>query len=216
MHAHSVQTTVVVKAGPFGASGYHVQHKVCFHVEVARHRGMVVSAGTLMSSAFKPQLRMLIQKHNMFQTFINSDGSVPSIQNRKSVSLSIMPFWFLDSCRSALELAVLTILRPHFRIQNGASLVSAEELEALATLSPRDEAGQRRVQMVLRRQVMSQHVDRPGWLHFLVAGKTLSRRNFSGSRQCQKTMFFLFGWCTFRPFLQCGDLPKCASAPLEV
>ena len=38
---------------------------------------------------------------------------------------------------SALELAVLTILRPHFRIQDGASLVSAEGLEALATLSPR-------------------------------------------------------------------------------
>ena len=67
---------------------------------------------------------------------------------------------------SALDLAVLTILRPHFRIQDGASLVSAEGLEALATLSPRDEAGQRRVQTMLRRKVMAQHVDRPGWLHF--------------------------------------------------
>ena len=50
MHAHSVQTTVVVKAGPFGASGYHVQHKVCLRVEVARHREMVVSAGTFLSA----------------------------------------------------------------------------------------------------------------------------------------------------------------------
>ena len=66
---------------------------------------------------------------------------------------------------SALGLAVLTILRPHFRTQDGASLVSAEGLEALATLSPRDEAGQRRVQTMLRRTVMAQHVDRPGWLH---------------------------------------------------
>ena len=65
---------------------------------------------------------------------------------------------------SALELAVLTILRPHFRIQDGARLVSAEGLEALATLSARDEAGQRRVQTMLR-MVMAQHVDRPGWLH---------------------------------------------------
>ena len=45
---------------------------------------------------------------------------------------------------SAVDLAVLRILRPHFRIQDGASLVSAEGLEALATLSPRDEAGQPR------------------------------------------------------------------------
>ena len=67
---------------------------------------------------------------------------------------------------SALELAVLTILRPHFRIQDGASLLSVEELEVLATLSPRDEAGQRRVQTMLRRKVMAQHVDRPGWQHF--------------------------------------------------
>ena len=67
---------------------------------------------------------------------------------------------------SALDLAVLTILRPHFRIRDGASLVSAEELEALATLSLRDEAGQRRVQTMLRRKVMAEHVDRPGWLHF--------------------------------------------------
>ena len=66
---------------------------------------------------------------------------------------------------SALDLAVLTILRPHFRIQNGASSVSAEGLEALATMSPRDEAGQRRVQTMLRRKVMAQHVDRPCWLH---------------------------------------------------
>ena len=64
---------------------------------------------------------------------------------------------------SALDLAVLTILRPHFRIRDGASSVSAE---GLATLSPRDEAGQRRVQTMLRRKVMAQHVDRPGWLHF--------------------------------------------------
>ena len=45
------------------------------------------------------------------------------------------------------------------------ALVSAEGLEALATLSPRDEAGQRRVQTMLRRKVTAQHVDRPGWLH---------------------------------------------------
>ena len=63
---------------------------------------------------------------------------------------------------SALDLAVLSILRPHFRIQ--VSFSSAEE--ALATLSPRDEAGQRRVQTMLRRKVLAQHVDRPGWLHF--------------------------------------------------
>ena len=68
---------------------------------------------------------------------------------------------------AALELAVLTILRPHFRILGGASLVPAEELESLATLSPRDEAGQRRVRTMLRRKVMAQHVDRPGWLHVL-------------------------------------------------
>ena len=67
---------------------------------------------------------------------------------------------------SALDLAVLTILRPHFRIQDGASFVSAEGLEALATLSPRDESGQRHVQTMLRRKVMAQPVDRPGWLYF--------------------------------------------------
>ena len=66
---------------------------------------------------------------------------------------------------SALALAVLTILRPCFRILDGASLVSAEVLEALATLSPRDEAGRSRVQTMLRRKVMVQHVERPGWLH---------------------------------------------------
>ena len=43
--------------------------------------------------------------------------------------------------------------------------MSAEGLEALATLSPRDEAGQCRVQTMLRSKVMAQHVDRPGWLH---------------------------------------------------
>ena len=101
----------------------------------------------------------------MFQTFINSDGSLPSTQNRKFiiVDCAILVSGLVPS---ALELAVLTILRPHFRIQDGASLVSAEGLEALATLSPRDEAGQRRVQTMLRRKVMAQHVDRPGWLHF--------------------------------------------------
>ena len=67
---------------------------------------------------------------------------------------------------SPLDLAVLTILRPHFRIRDGASLVSAEGLEALATSSLRDEAGQRRVQTMLRRKVMAEHVDRPRWLHF--------------------------------------------------
>ena len=51
-------------------------------------------------------------------------------------------------------------------MQDVACLVSTEGLEALATLSPRDEAGQRRVQTMLRRKVMAQHVDRPGWLHF--------------------------------------------------
>ena len=44
--------------------------------------------------------------------------------------------------------------------------MSAEGLEALATLSQRDEAGQRRVQTMLWRKLMAQHVDRPGWLHF--------------------------------------------------
>ena len=82
-----------------------------------------------------------------------------------------MPFWFLDSCRLR---AVLTILRPHFRIQDGASLVSAEGLEALATLSPRDEADQRRVQTMLRRKVMAQHVGRPGWLHFFCSAAVRS------------------------------------------
>ena len=76
-----------------------------------------------------------------------------------------MPFLVSGLMQSALELAVLTIFRPHFRIRDGASLVSAEGLGALATLSPRGEAGQRCVQTVLRRKVMAQHVDRPGWLH---------------------------------------------------
>ena len=76
---------------------------------------------------------------------------------------------------SALDLAVLTILRPHFRIQDGASLVSAEGLEALATLSPRDEAGQHRVQTMLGWKVMARHVDRPGWLHFIQSCRTLWR-----------------------------------------
>ena len=113
---------------------------------------------------------------------------------------------------SALELAVLTILRPDFRIQDGASLVSAEGLEAVATLSPRDEAGQRRVQTMLRRKVMAQHVDRPSWLHFIRARRLPEVT--SGSRQCLKNV--LFGRRTFRSFLQCGNVPKCASAPLEV
>ena len=84
---------------------------------------------------------------------------------------------------SALDLAVLTILRPHFRIQGGASLVSAEGLEALATLSPRDEAGQRRVQTMLRRKVMAQHVDRPGWLHvFPVVPSALATLRIASSQ----------------------------------
>ena len=69
-------------------------------------------------------------KHTMFQTFFNSDGSLPSIQHRKFITIDhailvsgLMP--------SALELAVLTILRPHFGIQDGASLVSAEGLGSL-------------------------------------------------------------------------------------
>ena len=93
---------------------------------------------------------------------------------------------------SALELAVLTILRPHFRIQDGASLVSAEGLEALATLSPRDEAGQRRVQTMLRRKVMAQHVDRPGWLHYF-AGKTPSRSNQRLAAMLKECFFFSEG-----------------------
>ena len=94
----------------------------------------------------------------------NSDGSLPPEQNRKFIIIDhailvsgLMP--------SSLDLAVLTILRPHFRIHDGASSVSAEGLEAWATLSPRDEADQRRVQTMLRRKVMAQHVDRPCWLH---------------------------------------------------
>ena len=69
---------------------------------------------------------------------------------------------------SALEFAVLTIFRAHFRIQDGASLVSAEELEALATLSPRDEAGQRR---------------RPGWQHvFPVVPYALATLRYASSQ----------------------------------
>ena len=83
---------------------------------------------------------------------------VPTEQGNIILVSGLMP--------SAVDLVVLRILRPHFRIQDGASLVSAEGLEALATLSPRDEAGQRRVQTMLRRKVVAQHVDRPGWLHF--------------------------------------------------
>ena len=41
--AQTVQTTVV-------ATGYHVQHKVCLHVEVARRKWMVVSPGSFLSS----------------------------------------------------------------------------------------------------------------------------------------------------------------------
>ena len=116
---------------------------------------------------------------------------------------------------SALDLAVLTVLRPHFRIRDGASLVSAEGLEALATLPLRDEAGQRRVQTMLRRKVMAEHVDRPGWLHFFLRARTPSRSNQRLAAML-KECFFLFGRCTFRPFLQCGDVSKCASAPLEI
>ena len=84
---------------------------------------------------------------------------------------------------SALDLAVLTILRPHFRNQDGASLVSAEGLETLATLSPRDEAGQRRVQTMLSRKVMAQHVDRPGWLHvFPVVPSALATLRIASSQ----------------------------------
>ena len=103
-------------------------------------------------------------KHNMFQMFFNSEDSLPTIQNRKFIIIdhAILVSGLIPS---ELELAVLTILRPHFRIQDGASLVSAEELEGLATLSPRDEADQRRVQTMLRRKVTAQHIDRPGWLH---------------------------------------------------
>ena len=97
----------------------------------------------------------------MFQTFFNSDGSLPSIQNSKFIIIDLATL-VPGLMPSALELAVLTILRPLFRIQDGASLVSAEGLPALATLSPRGEAGQRRVQTMLRRKVMAQHVDRPG------------------------------------------------------
>ena len=76
----------------------------------------------------------------MFQTFFTSDGSLPSIQNRESIIVD-HAIWVSGLLLSASELAVLTIPRPHFRIQDGASLVSAEGLEALATLSPKDEAG---------------------------------------------------------------------------
>ena len=71
---------------------------------------------------------MLIQSTTCF----NSDGSLPSTQNRKSIIVDqpsvvilgsgLMPF--------ALEVAVLTILRPHVRFQDGASLVCAEGLHA--------------------------------------------------------------------------------------
>ena len=56
---------------------------------------------------------------------------------------------------------------------------------------PRDEAGQRRVQTMLRRKVMAQHVDRPGWLHFVfyLRARRLPEVT-SGSRQCQKNVFF--------------------------
>ena len=67
----------------------------------------------------------------------------------------------------ALEFAVVTIFRVHFQVLDGASLVSAEGLEALATLSSRDEAGQRRVQTIWRRKVIAEHVERPGWPHVL-------------------------------------------------
>ena len=117
-----------------------------------------------MSGAFNPPLRMLIQSTTCFR------------YKTENLSLSIMPFLVSGLVPSALELAVLTVLRPHFRIQDGASLVSAKGLEALATLSPRDEAGQRHVQTMLRRKVMAQHVDRRGWLHFF-AGKTPRRSN---------------------------------------
>ena len=39
----------------FEATGYHVQHKVCLHVEVARHNWMVVSAGYFLSSRRRRQ-----------------------------------------------------------------------------------------------------------------------------------------------------------------
>ena len=93
------------------------------------------------------------------------------MRNRKSIIIDqpSVAIWVSGLMPSALELAVLPILRPHFRNQDGTSLVSAERLEALATLSPRDEVGQRRVQTMLRRKVMAQLVDRPGWLHLLRA-----------------------------------------------
>ena len=86
----------------------------------------------------------------------DSKSSLPlngvPVQNSSSITIELHSVAILvpTIMPSALELTVLTILWPHFRIQDGASLVSAKVLDALATLWPRGVAGQRHVQTMQR------------------------------------------------------------------
>ena len=162
-----------------------------------------------MSSALKPSLRVLIQSATCFRRFQQCWQSTMNTKQKIDHYRSF-GFWTHAVCVGAC-----TSDDPPSSFSNsgGRQLgVRAGAGSLWQTLSPRDEAGHRRVQTMLRRKVMAQHVDRPGWLHFFFAGKTPSRSNQRLAAMGKE----IFVRCILRPFLQCGDVPKCPSAPLEV